>query len=464
MPFFRFCRNGILLLPALMLALFLCPAAALAEEAPCTAADAAALMREGTDSPLFASWENTIVHKYEDPDIHHRFVVKSMLNHLTGQGAAPVTDTALALVPCSEAPLPTQDMVLYRGVHYNLHGLILSDTPLKDVTVTITHKSDSSSIYPMVGKVEIPAELNLTEYSLDDTEIGETKPVNSLVNFNLLKYGRHNITITASNGEFENRQLFSADFTIEDSGNRYPLLQCNFGDNYSTALRFFQYDPERFMFHYSLRGDAGDDRMMSTATDWREAYMVDTETIFGRVHRDAEPYFMKALEYLENSYVRVQSENRDSKVRKLITLIGDECGTYVPRFQNNARYISHHSFGTCVDINYDYYPNKDIITNHELIGNDVRDHLIYNGIKTDENGQQYYDFTYTGDYPARVNKIPTTVINYLLYELAFYRAGFSWGYYYITSCDGMHFTLSDSDYSRHTSELMGLRKVYEYCN
>ncbi len=108
------------------------------------------------------------------------------------------------------------------------------------------------------------------------------------------------------------------------------------------------------------------------------------------------------------------------------------------------------------------YPNHNVLSNHELIGNDVRYALTYNGILTDKNGQQYYDFTYTGNYKAKYKGVPTTIVNYLLYELAFYRAGFQWGFYYETACDGMHFMLSEKDINRHMDSDVGLRKVYEY--
>ncbi|MBR4799270.1 MAG: hypothetical protein IK047_03300, partial [Clostridia bacterium] len=58
--------------------------------------------------------------------------------------------------------------------------------------------------------------------------------------------------------------------------------------------------------------------------------------------------------------------------------------------------------------------------------------------------------------------VPTTVINYLLYELAFYRAGFNWGYYYDHGCDGMHFALSEYDPNIHNTSSRSLRKVWSY--
>ncbi|MEZ4509046.1 MAG: M15 family metallopeptidase [Eubacteriales bacterium] len=136
--------------------------------------------------------------------------------------------------------------------------------------------------------------------------------------------------------------------------------------------------------------------------------------------------------------------------------------TYVPRFQSNLGYISHHTLGTAIDVNDDMYPNKNKSSNHDIIGDDVKNHLVYNGIQTDETGVRYYDFTYDGSYPARYLKVPKTIVNYLLYELAFFRAGFEWGYYYETTCDAMHFMLTENDINRHMHSDIGLRKVYAY--
>ena len=131
-------------------------------------------------------------------------------------------------------------------------------------------------------------------------------------------------------------------------------------------------------------------------------------------------------------------------------------------FSPTSAYVSHHTLGTAIDVNDNMYPNYNILTNHDLIGDDVRHHLTYNGIKTDESGQQYYDFTYDGSYSARYKQIPKSLLNYLIYELAFFRAGFQWGYYYETACDGMHFMLTENDINRHMHSDIGLRKVYEY--
>ncbi len=214
-------------------------------------------------------------------------------------------------------------------------------------------------------------------------------------------------------------------------------------------------------FHYSRR----EGRYIATDEDWRNKYLVVSS--LGRVHVDALSHFEAAEHYLKNTYVRVSLQNpvtglvSEGSVLLLDELL-EKSATYVPRFQSNQEYISHHTFGTAIDVNDTMVPNKNRPENHEVIGDDVKNHLIYNGIRTDENGVLYYDFLYTGSYSGRYKRVPKTIINYLLYELAFFRAGFEWGYYYETTCDAMHFMLTENDINRHMHTDIGLRKVYEY--
>ncbi len=455
-------RKPVLLAAAATLLLLCVPAPSPAKaETEYTAAAAARLLREGRDSDQYAVWETTVVHLYRNDAVRDHFLVRSMLACLTGQGCAPDTEPGLRFMPCYEVPMPSDGMTLYKGAQYNFHGLVLSDSPLTEVSLTVEPRGGSSKAQS--AAIRIPAEDGLLRFSLDDDTAGGKRTLNEMIDMRVLSTGRHRLTLSASNAAGAKKTLYQADFTVEDSKNSYPLMQCNFGDNYSWAERFFGSDDTKaFMPNYSLKTEGG--RVVSLSTEWRDRYLVDTKTILGRCHEKAYPYFMKAWEYLNNTYVRLHQKNRSSRIMPLVSLIGSTCDSYVPRFQSNERYISHHSLGTCLDVNYDYYPNNNIETNHQVIGDDVREHLTYNGIMEDENGLRYYDFTYTGSYPAKVNHIPKSIINYLLYELAFYRAGFSWGFYYINSCDGMHFTLSDCDYSRHDNPIMGLRKVYEYCD
>ena len=84
-----------------------------------------------------------------------------------------------------------------------------------------------------------------------------------------------------------------------------------------------------------------------------------------------------------------------------------------------------------------------------------------NGI-VEVKGKQCYDFTYTGSASKGLKGVPEPLMNYLLYELAFYRAGFSWGLYYPHTCDAMHFSLSELSPSYFTEGQYALRKVFTY--
>ena len=179
------------------------------------------------------------------------------------------------------------------------------------------------------------------------------------------------------------------------------------------------------------------------------------------MHVDAVPYMQKAFEYLETSYVRVHGTNGDTGVIPAIALITEYNGCYVSRFTSSLKSISHHTFGTAVDVNASMQPNKNIAENTKVIDDDVKKHLTYNGI-LEENGVPYYDYTYDGTYALDPNGVPQTCVNYILYELGFYRAGFLWAHYYRSTSDAMHFCLTEFVTYSHDDRKMGLRKVYEY--
>lgn len=233
----------------------------------------------------------------------------------------------------------------------------------------------------------------------------------------------------------------------------------DFNDSYDEALSFFG-DEARFCYRYQWVSG----RYTMADPDWEETYIT---TIAGlpegtdwTVHVDAVPYFEQALAYLRGTHVRVSGTNGDSGVIPLASLVGTYNGCYVSRFTSSLRTISHHAFGTAIDLNATLAPNLNTAENIALIDDEVGDHLVYNGVKS-ENGLSYYDFTYSGGYEALLAGVPETVVNYLLYELAFYRAGFLWAHYYRSTSDGMHFTLSEFVYRKH-DDGSGLKKVFDY--
>ena len=131
------------------------------------------------------------------------------------------------------------------------------------------------------------------------------------------------------------------------------------------------------------------------------------------------------------------------------------------RFVTDRTFVSHHSFGTAIDLNAVMQANKNRLENRDLIRTEVQNCLVYNGVR-EQNGVRYYDFTYSGSYSGTYKNIPETVINYLLYELAFYRAGFGWGYYYPHACDGMHFTPTELSPTSFEEGPYAMRKVFTY--
>ncbi len=114
-----------------------------------------------------------------------------------------------------------------------------------------------------------------------------------------------------------------------------------------------------------------------------------------------------------------------------------------------------------MDINAHYASHKDKLENRAVIYKEVTQNLTYNGV-VEADGHMCYDFTYTGTAKAGLCKVPEPLMNYLLYELAFYRAGFSWGVYYPPTSDAMHFTLTELSPALFEEGEYAMRKVFEY--
>lgn len=419
-----------------------------------SAANAAQMLRAGPDSLAVHHWTTAEAHVATQGAL--KKAVMAMLHASAGSGAQPVGYEGIQFQPCPEVPMIQQGEVLQRGLDFNLHGSIYADSPLTSVRAEMVPLSGEGAA--IREQVTFLPEQNITAYSLT------TKAYDSLdkvFDIRRLRAGQYHFTLTATSGNHPDAvTLVSADCNIV-SMKKHTLTQNKFDDNYSDALEFFQNDTTAFLFPYYIGGGRG----IGTDQFWRDAHIVKSS--LGRVNIRAVPNFEEAYHYLNTTYLRVSLLNHYSgKLQVGSTMLLDDLmekyAAYVPRFQSNLEYLSHHTLGTAIDVNDTMYPNMNIPRNHDLIRGEVRDHLTYNGIKTDENGISYYDFTYDGIYPARYNKVPKSIINYLLYELAFYRAGFEWGFYYETTCDAMHFMLTENDRNRHMHSDIGLRKVYSY--
>ena len=433
-----------------------------------SAANAAQLVRGGGESEAYAYWQSSLGHV---PQVYRiKKVAVAMLKNAVGrtEDAVPAGTDGIRFQPCYEVPPLGNDEVLQKGLDFNLHGSIYTDSPLISVSAAFAPRGDGKGAS---ATVTFDSGKDVRAYSLvSKSEPTEGKSLDSLIDISGLSAGRYTFTLSAATAAQSTPvTLHTADVQIASDSSLqggFKLTQNKFDDNYSEALAFFG-DTSQFLFTYWFGRASGADRDISTETAWRDAHLTDSP-FGGRCHVMALPYFEAAKEYIDTSYIKVDIERkgtvREGKVIPLSTIMENDASPYVPRFQSNCEYVSHHCLGTAIDVNDELYPNKNIITNHELVRDDVRDHLRYNGIETDDKGRQYYSFYYDGTYTSQLKRVPKTIVNYLLYELAFYRAGFQWGFYYETACDGMHFMLSENDRGKHMDSDVGLRKVYEYTN
>ena len=419
-----------------------------------SAANTARMLRAGTDSAAVHYWTTAEAHVAQQGFLKKAAI--AMLSVSAGGKQLPVGYDGIEFQACPEVPIIQDGDTLQRGLDFNLHGSIYADSALTSVTAQVTPVSGTEA--GIRQSVSFLPEQNVTAYSLTSKVL---ESLDKKFDLRLLRAGQYRFTLTATSvSQTEPVTLVSAKFNVAIY-RPYTLTQNKFDDNYLDALEFFHGDTTEFLFPYYL----GAGRGIGTDVAWRNAHIVVSS--FGRVNISAVPNFEAANHYLKNTYVRVSLLNPhtgkilEGKIMLLDDLV-EKFGAYVPRFQSNLEYLSHHTLGTAIDVNDNLYPNSNIPSNHERIGGDVRNHLIYNGIKADKSGVRYYDFTYDGEYSARYKMVPNTIVNYLLYELAFYRAGFEWGYYYETTCDAMHFMLTENDRNRHMHTDIGLRKVYEY--
>lgn len=358
-------------------------------------------------------------------------------------------------------PMPSPDEVLTLGKARKLGGTVQSNYALSAVTVRFTCLwADEDPAYPYEKTVTFPAG-TVYSYALDSAEgTLEGVSLDSLVKFSELPHaGRHTMTVTATTeGTGKPAELLNVTFDLL-SNTWQRVKKADFTRTYAVTSKFFGGKTERFLYRYQrIYG-----RYLFADLAWEDAYITEFQAYGGRpwkIHIDAVPYYEKAVAYLGTTYVRVSGANGDSGVRVLSDLIETYNGSYVSRFISSRDVMSMHAFGTASDINAAMTPNLQLAENKALIDLEVGTLLAYNGIRA-ENGVSYYDFTYSGAYQNARCGVPESVINYLLYELAFYRAGFLWGHYYKSTSDGMHFTLTDVMGTEHGGS-GGLRKVFEY--
>ena len=373
----------------------------------------------------------------------------------------PRVPSVLTFDESGDNPMPVKDSRLSFGQGFKLRGTVQSNYPLLSVSVEINCAFSEDMRYPYVQAVTFDPAKQVYSYPLDDVLTNEGVSLDSLVQFSALDVGIHTLTLYAtSEGQPVAEQIFQTTFYIL-SDEWKTINRSDFSNNsYETALNFFQ-DKDAFLYRYQWV----DARYIVADPDWENQYIISYDCLPGRelwrIHKMALPYYKEVSYYLNNVHIRVSGTNGDSNILLLRDLIDTYNGTYCSRFTSSEKSISHHAFGTATDLNGGMGANDNLKENIALINDEVKNKLTYNGIKS-ENNVLYYDYTYSGDSLLWVYQtIPETVINYILYELAFYRAGFQWGHYYVTTSDGMHFSLTDNIRISHDGN-DGLRKVFEY--
>lgn len=373
----------------------------------------------------------------------------------------PMIPSVLTFDESADYPMPTMQDRLALGRSYRLRGTVQSNYPLLSVSVSIVCAYNEDLFYPYTQTVTFDPAKSVYSYPLDDALTSEGVSLDALTMFSALHTGIHTLTLSAtSTGQPTPKQLYQTQFyVLSEDWNR--IQRSDFSNSsYETAIDFFK-DKNAFLYRYQWV----DQRYIVADPDWENEHIVSYECLPGkepwRIHKSALPYYEEASFYLNSVHVRVSGTNGDSGVLLLGDLIDTYNGSYCSRFTSSEQSISHHAFGTATDLNGGMEANDNLKENIALINAEVGEQLAYNGSKT-EGGVSYYDFTYSGESLLWVfQTIPETVINYLLYELAFYRAGFQWGHYYVSTSDAMHFTLTDNIRISHDGN-QGLRKVFEY--
>lgn len=369
--------------------------------------------------------------------------------------AAPDTDCGMTF---TEAPygMPSEVLPVCDGVNFNLRGTVSSEYPLTRITLTVID-SDGKKY---TGSVTFSAGDGVLSYALNDNALpAEKKSLDSLNLTKSLACGICLMEITASSTQHsEPALLFSRRFEKLENG-VYILSPNNFRDGfYQTALDFFGSE-EEFLFSYTLATG----RHINQETAWKRQHITTVMGPDGKkrsVNVKAAEQFSQAYQYMQTTFIRVRGSSFDTGVIPLSSLAAEFNGTYVSRFVTGNRFISHHAFGTAEDVNASQPSNRNSAANTQIITDEVA-LLDYEGMVTQEGGF-YFSFVYNGSCTEMCGGVPQTVVNYLIYELSYFRAGFGWGYYYTHTCDAMHFTLSEVPAAMHNAENGGLRKVYSY--
>ena len=373
-------------------------------------------------------------------------------------GPAPTAapEGAIAFEPEEGLPLPSEAYPLTEKRSFVFGGTVVSETPLTRVSVTVS--DPKGNVLLSAEGTPDPAEDMATRFPLwDKTYPFEDESLSARMDFTSLKPGDYVFTLKAANSAAKEVILYTSPFTVTPVSALHTLIPNDLRGTYPAARALLGDDALPFTYR------TGTYRQIQIDNSWVSRNITSVNTPFGgewRVNRAAVAPFEQAIRYMRTTYIHVGGK-WDSGILRLNRLVQSYAGPYIPRQEENSPFLSPHVLGLAVDLNQNIGPNIAAPDNWAVFCREISENLIYNGIQT-KNGYSYYDFTYVGNWGQAYERVPTIVQNYLLYELAFYRAGFFWGVYYDHTCDASHFGLGEYDPSVHSDSPLALRKVFEY--
>ncbi len=370
-----------------------------------------------------------------------------------GEKAAP--DPAIYLVPEEDLPLPCEAYHLTEKRDFVFGGTVVSEVPLNWVSVTIG--DEAGQVLQQVEAAIDPEDEAAVCFSLwDRTYPFEDDSLSARTDFASLAPGQYTFTLRAANDAGE-ATLYTSPFTVEKVTARHTLIPNDLRGTYGAMAAYLGEGVLPFTYQTGTFGQIMIDHV------WSSQNSVEINTPFDgpwKVNKAAREPFEQAISYLRNTYVHVGGK-WDSGILHLAHLVASYNGPYIPREEEGTPFLSPHVVGLGVDLNGTIGLNDAAPDTWAVFYREISENLVYNGIR-EKGGYRYYDFTYIGSWGTAYANVPTIIQNYLLYELAFFRAGFFWGVYYDHTCDAKHFGLGEYDPAIHSDSPLALRKVFEY--
>ena len=368
---------------------------------------------------------------------------------------SPEPDPAIRFLPEEGLPLPCPEYNLTEKRPFAFGGTVVSEVPLIRVAVGVS--DEAGSVLLEAEATPDGEDETALRYPLwDKTFPFEDESLSARIDFASLKPGTYTFTLKAENEMAGEVVLYTAPFTVERTTALHTLIPNDLRNTYPAMAAYAGQDTLPFTYR------TGTYNQIWVDNGWIARNTTSIDTPFGddwRVNKAAEEPFRQAVRYMRTTYVHVGGRWNSGVVR-LSRLVRSYGGPFIGRQEENSPFLSPHVLGLAVDLNPGG-PNEAVPENWDTFCREISENLIYNGIK-EQNGLKYYDFTYIGTWGAAYERVPTVIQNYLLYELAFYRAGFFWGAYYDHTCDASHFGLGEYDPEIFSDSPLALRKVFEY--